>query len=408
MSISPIWQLLEQNIFITAAVLLIFGFLLGQLVKNFHFPRVSGYIIAGILLGPSLTSLFSEISIGQLDFIPQIALGIIALIIGAGLSFSLIRKLGFSVILITILQALGASVLVLILLLIFKMPLGAALPLAAIATATDPAATIAVIKEFRARGSLTETALAVVALDDAVAIVLFGLVLTIDINHLANFGHTALHSLSNSSMEILGAVLLGLGIGLAVHLILKLTKDLGDSLIIILGSILFSVGLANVLHLSALLTNMIVGITLINISYKNTESLENISRITPPVYCFFFVLSGAHLNLKIFAAAGTALTAWGIIFVAFRIIGKVWGAYFGGLLSQAEDKIRKYLGWMLIPQAGVAVGLPLMITATSAYFPYRSMILNITLIAVAFNIIIGPLCTKIALFKAGEATAKEQ
>ena len=135
--------------------------------------------------------------------------------------------------------------------------------------------------------------------------------------------------------------------------------------------------------------------------------IDNFGKITPPIYCLFFVLSGAHLDLHIFAAAGTLLITWGGIFVVSRIVGKVSGAYLGGVVSKVAEPIRKYLGWTLIPQAGVAVGLPLMITATSSYYGFKSTIINITLLAVAFNVIVGPLCTKYALFKANEATKED-
>ena len=398
---------LNQDIFLLAAGLLILGFIFGRLGNLIRLPRITGYIIAGILFGPSFLKMFSENAIAQLEFIPQLALGVIALVIGAGLSFSLVRRLGIRLVLITILQALGAFILVLAFLFLFKMPLGAALPLAAIATATAPAATVAIIKEYRSKGPLTETTLAVVALDDAIAIILFGLILTLDIKHLSTFGQTALQSLSASFMEILVALVIGVLLGLAAHLLIKITKEITDSLIIILGILLLGIGISTISNTSALLTNMFLGLTLINVSAKNSEMVVNLEKLTPPIYCFFFVLAGAHLNLKIFTAAGWAIIIWGMIFVVMRIIGKVVGAYLGGAISGAPDVIRKYLGLALIPQAGVAIGLSLLISKASAYFEFRSIILNITLISVAFNEILGPVCTKFALFKAKEATLEE-
>jgi Kef-type K+ transport system membrane component KefB len=397
----------NNDVFLAAAGLLIVGFLFGRLANMIKLPRVTGYIIAGIIFGPSLLKIFSEQSLTQMEFIPQLALGIIALVIGAGLSFNLIKRLGFRLILITLLQAIGAFALVFGLLYLFKMPLEAALPLAAIATATAPAATVAIIKEYRAQGPFTETILAVVALDDAVAIVLFGLVLTLNVKNLAIFGETALQSLSISFVEILTTLAIGIVLGVIAHLLIKWTREVTDSLIIILGMVLLGVGLASISHTSALLTNMFLGLTLINISSKNSDLVVNLERLTPPIYCFFFVLAGAHLNLGVFASAGLMMLIWGTTFVIARIVGKVAGAYVGGTLSGASDAVRKYLGLTLIPQAGVAIGLTLLITKTSSYFDYRSIILNITLIAVAFNEILGPVCTKIALFKAKEATVEE-
>ncbi|MEA3428255.1 MAG: cation:proton antiporter, partial [Thermodesulfobacteriota bacterium] len=387
--------------------LLIIGFIFGRLINMVKLPRVTGYIIAGIIFGPSLLNIFSEKYLTQLDFIPQLALGIIALVIGAGLSFDLVKRLGSRFILITILQAAGAFILVFLFLVLFKMPLGAALLLAAIATATAPAATVAIIREYGARGPLTETTLSVVALDDALAIMLFGLVLTIDLKQLSTFGETALQSLSASFVELLVALVFGVILGLAAHFLIKIAKEVTDSVIIILGIVLLGIGSASISHTSALMTNMFLGITLINISSRNRDIVANLEKLTPPIYCFFFVLAGANLNLKVFTTVGPTMITWGIIFVLARIIGKIVGAYVGGALTGASEAIRKYLGLTLIPQAGVAIGLTLLITQDSSYFEFRSVLLNITLIAVAFNEIVGPVCTKFALFKAKEITEEE-
>ncbi len=407
MWINQLLTLFKQDIFLLASGLLIIGFIFGRLINIVKLPRVTGYIIAGIIFGPSLLNIFSENYLTQLDFIPQLALGIIALVIGAGLHFDLVKRLGSRFILITILQAVGAFSLVFLFLVLFKMPLGAALPLAAIATATAPAATVAVIREYRAQGPLTETILSVVALDDALAIMLFGLVLTFDLKQLSTFGETALQSLSASFVEILVALLIGVILGLAAHFLIKIAKEVTDNLIIILGIVLLGIGLASISHTSALMTNMFLGLTLINVSSRNRDIVANLEKLTPPIYCFFFVLAGANLNLKLFITVGPTMITWGIIFVLARIIGKIVGAYVGGALSGAPEAIRKYLGLTLIPQAGVAIGLTLLITQDSSYFEFRSIILNITLIAVAFNEIVGPACTRFALFKAKEVTAEE-
>lgn len=398
---------INHDIFLLASCLLILGFALGRLVNLIHLPRVTGYIIAGIIFGPSVLKFFSDHSIDQLNFIPQLALGIIALVIGAGLSFSLIKRLGLRLLLITLLETFGAFVLVLVLLYLFKMPLEAAIPLAAIATATAPAATVAIIKEYRARGPFTETVLAVVALDDSIAIILFGLVLTFDIKNLAVFGEAAARSLSSSFLEILFALVIGIILGLAAHLLIKAAKEITDTLIIVLGVVLLGIGLASISHSSALLTNMFLGLTLINISSKNNDIVVNLERLTPPLYCFFFVLAGAHLNLSVFTTAGWSMLLWAGIFIIARIIGKVGGAYLGGVASGASNSVRKYLGLTLIPQAGVAIGLTLLITKTSSLYEFRSIILNITLMAVAFNEILGPVCTKLALTRARETAIED-
>ena len=406
MWINKLWLIFNQQAFSTAAMLLIFGFLFSRLTKLVKLPRVTGYIIAGILLGPSLFKVFQEASLAQLDFIPQFALGTIAMIIGAGLSLSLIRRLGFALIAITIFESMGAFTLVLGLLYLFKMPLEAAFPLAAIAAATAPAATVAIIREYRARGPLTETTLAVVALDDAIAITLFGLIMTLDFKHLSGFGRAAIHSLSESSFEIMMALVIGLSLAILAHLLIKLTKENSDALIVIVGVIFLGITLASVIEVSPLLTNMFLGMMLINISAQNNDIVLNLEKLTPPIYCFFFVLAGAHLDFSIFIRSGTMLILWGSIFVLARLLGKIFGTYIGATLSKSPQNIRKYLGLALAPQAGVAIGLALLISKASNYFEFKPIIINITLMAVAVNEIIGPVMTKYALFKAKEVESE--
>ena len=178
---------------------------------------------------------------------------------------------------------------------------------------------------------------------------------------------------------------------------------MSDTLIIILGTVLLGVGISEVTNVSPLLTNMFLGMTLINISPRYTELVGNLERLTPPIYCVFFVLAGAHLNLRIFTSLGLVFLGWGAVFIFGRIAGKIAGAYLGAVFSGASDAIRKYIGLALIPQAGVAIGLSLLISKASGYFEFRSIILDITLISVAFNEIVGPVCTKFALFRANEA-----
>ncbi|MFC1540644.1 cation:proton antiporter [Candidatus Margulisiibacteriota bacterium] len=400
-------HLLEEQVFFAAAILLIAGFLFSRLAKVVKLPRVTGYIIAGILLGPSVMKVFTHNALTQMEFLPQFALGIIAMVIGAGLSFSLIKKLGIGLLLITLCESLGAFFLVMFLLSLFNMPLEAVLPLAAIAAATAPAATIAVIREYRASGPFTETIMAVVALDDAIAITLFGLIMTLDIKHLSSLGQAALHSVSESLLEILLALLIGLALALTAHFLLKLAKEMSDALIVIIGVVLLGVTLATVVGVSHLLTNMFLGMILINISPKNSEIVSGLERAAPPIFVFFFVLAGAHLDINVFIKSGSTLIVWGLIFVAARLIGKMGGAFFGGTMARSPAVIRKYLGLALAPEAGVAIGLTLLISKTSPYYDFRSLILNITLMAVAVNEIVGPVLTKIALFRSGEASKED-
>lgn len=398
--------LLDHNIFFASAAILLLGFVFGRIANLLGLPRVPGYIFAGIIFGPNLFKVISGNAVAAFELFPQFALGIIALIIGAGLNFQLIKKLGFKLILITFFEALGAFLLVFFVLLFFKVPLGFILPLAAISSATAPAGTIAIIREYRARGPLVETILAVVALDDAIAIILFGLVLTLNVKHLSSIGDTALASLSVSLVEILSALVVGVILGLAATFVIRKTKELSDTFVVILGIVLLGIGIAKVSEISALLTNMALGLTLVNLYSKTEDMVVYLERITPPIYCFFFVLAGTHLNFKLFFSGSSALLIWSALFILARIFGKVIGAYLGGIISNASDTVKQNLGLTLIPQAGVAIGLSLLIANSPKYADFSLMIINIVLISIVFSDgIIGPICTKIALFRSGEANA---
>lgn len=399
----------DQHIFLVVAAILVLGALFGRLTNLFKLPRITGYILVGVVLGPSILKIFSEKSLMQLEFLPEFALGTVAFLIGAGLSIELFKKLGLQMFLITLFESAGAFFLVLFTLLFFKMPLGAALPLAAIAPATAPAATLAIIKELRCSGSMTNTVLAIVALDDAFSIIIFGFVLSIDVRHLGSFGQVALESLLVSFYSILGALLLGLVIGFITYFVAKLFKDRTDTMIVVLGMIFLGLAMANIFGVSELLTNMFVGFVFVNmVAGKNEEIIQLTEKITPPLYCLFFVLAGAHLDLNVFHSVGYSLMIWAVVFILMRGIGQVGGAYLAALLGKMPDKIRKYVGLTLIPQAGVAIGLSLLITPASSYFDYRTIIINVTLMGVAVNEIVGPILTKYAFVHSGEACLDEK
>lgn len=396
-------SLFEQHIFLALAAMLIIGPVLGRLANTVKLPRITGYIMTGIIFGPSLLKLFSEHSLVQLDFLPEFALGVVALLIGGGLSIDLMKRLGWRMFLITLGESFGAFFLVLFSLLALKMPLGAALPLAAIAPATAPAATLAIIREFRCSGPMTETVLAIVALDDAFSIVLFGLVMSIDIRHLENLSSALVHSLSSSFYSILLSLIVGSLLGIVTHLLIKMFKDIADSTIIVLGMVFLGLGIALSLNISTLLTNMFIGFALINVSARNDELIKASERLTPALYCLFFVLAGAHLNFGVFKNVGLTMMVWAVVFILTRGAGQIGGAYFTALAARLPETIRKYIGLTLIPQAGVAIGLSLLITEGSGYFDYRLIILNITLMAVAVNEIVGPILTKYAFIQSKEA-----
>lgn len=407
LAITHFYSLFNQHIFLALAGMLVVGAVIGRLANGVKLPRVTGYIFAGIIFGPSVFKIFSENTLAALDFLPEFALGTIALIIGGGLSVSLLKRLGFRMFLITLFESFGAFFLVLFCLLLLKMPLGAALPLAAIAPATAPAATLAVMREFRCRGPMTETVLAIVALDDALSIILFGLILSVNIQHLENLGQAMLSSISGSLVSIFLSLLVGSILGILAHFLVKMFDEIMDTLIIILAMVFLGISLASILNISTLLTNMFIGFALINISDDNKEIISASERLTPALYCLFFVIAGAHLNFEVFRSVGLTMIFWAIVFILTRGFGQIGGAYLAAVIARLPDNIRRYVGLTLIPQAGVAIGLSLLLTKSSGYFDYRSIVLNITLMGVAVNEIVGPILTRYAFIKSGETNLEK-
>jgi Kef-type K+ transport system membrane component KefB len=272
-----------------------------------------------------------------------------------------------------------------------------ALVLSAIAAATAPAATIMVVRQYRAKGKLTETLLSVVAIDDGVAIILFGIFVAVS-NALG--GHIG-ESLFMQIMDPLIEIIISLGIGFLGGLLLTLStkwfSNKGNRLSLVIVFIFLTLYLSSITGGSTLLACMMLGATFANISSKYEEVSDLANFFTPPIFIMFFVLSGAELDITILSVVGII----GIVYVLFRVVGKVFGAYLGGKITQAEPVVQKYLGWALVPQAGVAIGLSLV--ATQVLNPemgseIRAIILAATLLYELF----GPVITKIALTKAGD------
>ncbi|MDD5018749.1 MAG: cation:proton antiporter, partial [Eubacteriales bacterium] len=271
-----------------------------------------------------------------------------------------------------------------------------ALLLGAIASATAPAATIMVVKQYKAKGPVTETLLSVVALDDAVALIAFGFAMAV-VNTMQHPGEISLAwSIILPFIEIIGSVLLGFLLAFLFKIPLRFFKKSSNRLIITAGFIFLGTALATLLDLSPLLLCMSMGAMLVNISNSAESIFKLVDGVTAPIYLMFFVVSGAELNISVLPAIGLI----GILYIISRIIGKVAGATFGSILMKAPDTVKKYIGFTLVPQAGVAIGLSLIAAQTLPEFgqTIRAVILCGTLVYE----LIGPAITKSALHKAGE------
>lgn len=391
-----------------AGLMIVTGLLFGKLAKYVKLPNVTGYLIGGMIIGPSLLGVLDQTDFSGLEIISTIALGFIAFSIGNEFKISYFKKVGTSSIVIAIFEALFGVLAVLIALLLFFLMthnltienLRFSLVLSAIAAATAPASTLLVVRQYKAKGPLTNTLLSVVAIDDSVAIMLFGILVAIAnaINPAAV--HVSLfHQILAPILEILISLGIGGLFGLMITFGSKWFTGRGNRISLTIAAIFLTIYIANWAGGSSLLACMVVGAAFANTSDKYEEINGLIYFVTPPIFIMFFVLSGAELQLNIILSIGII----GLIYALFRVVGKVLGAWFGAKISHADKKIAKYLGFTLIPQEGVSIGLS--IAAASMFGTESELGAKIRVVILATVLIyelIGPIVTKITLKKAQE------
>lgn len=393
-----------MNIILGLGIILFFGLFSARFINKIKFPSVTAYLILGILIGPYALNIIPKDLTQASEFISNVVLGLIAFTIGQNFSRDIFSRIGKSVMWISILGAIGPWVFITLIFLLIGQPLYLALLFGAISAATAPAATVMVIREYKAKGPFTETLLGVVAIDDAWCLIIFAVSLAVSKGiyaHLAG-SYVVIKTISGALGEILGSFILGGCAGLLLHKLSRYTRTHGELLTYILGLILISSGLSIQFHLSVLLTNMFLGAILVNISQEeNNRFFDILKGIDHPLYLIFFVLAGAHLDISLLPRLGLI----GMVYIVFRIIGKVLGAWIGGVISLAEVRIKRYMGLALLPQAGVALGTALI---AKAQFPEIGNLILTTIVATTIIYeIIGPLCTKIALRKAEEIGTDE-
>ncbi len=401
---------MEMNLVLAIGIIIVIGFLGGLATKRIKFPRITGYIIIGILLSPSLLNIISAATIENLDIMTNIALGIIAFLIGGSLHLEPLRKLGRSIAWITTFQSLGAWLIV-TLLLVFLSPFILTIPnatmaqtyfpmafiIGAISCATAPAAIMAIIHEYKASGPLTTTLLAVVALDDAVAVIAFAIALGICQPLVGGAGGISFYQmLGIPFLHIAESIAIGILFGFALIYIAKLAKTPDLLLVIVFGMIMLCDGVAELLGISAILANMVAGFIVMNKARKR-EMFLVVEKIEGVIYVIFFVLAGLHFDLGVMKAAGILA----LLIILGRCLGKYFGARAGATISHSSGEVKKYLGLALLPKAGVTIGL--VILAKRAFPTFGAIMVNAVLASVIINELIAPLLTKYAIFKAGEA-----
>ena len=405
------------SIFLSLSVALLAGLLLSRLAKKVQLPAVTAYLVAGVLIGPFVLGRIGIPGIGitseQIEgfgLISDLALGFIAFSMGSEFRIAQLKKIGKQATFIGVFQALFTTLIVdaALIGLHFIIPetftLQSALVLGAVATATAPAATLMVVKQYKAKGPVTDILLPVVALDDAVGLVVFA----ISFGIARSLGAGPLNATSVILEPIL-EVILSLALGFVMGLLFTLCEKYFHSrskrmavsvtfvmMTVALSSISFEIGTVHI-GFSSLLACMMLGTVFCNICEVSEELMERADRWTTPVLILFFVISGAELELSVFA--DIMVVVIGVVYIIARSLGKHFGAGISAELSKCNPNVVKYLGITLLPQAGVALGMAIKAIELG---PEGAIVRNITLFAVLIYEIVGPYLTKVALTKAGD------
>lgn len=393
-------QDISLNTFINLAIMIFAGMALGRLVKLIKLPNVTGYLLAGLLLGPSVLGLLSEDFLSAATLISDMALGFIAFSIGNEFKISYFKRVGAMPIVIATLESLFAVVFVSGALILAGFEAPFSLVLGSIAAATAPAATIMVIKQYKARGPVTETLLSVVAIDDATALIMYSIAVAIATALSGGSANTAQLFL-RPVIEIGGALVVGAILGFIFLLPLKTFKKDGNRLSLTIAFIFMGIGLSKLCGFSSLLFCMAMGAIIANFSPDVNHIMKLSDKITPPIFMLFFVASGAELKLSVLPAVGLC----GVIYIVVRVAGKMFGASLGAAICKADKNIRKYLGPALVPQAGVAIGLSL--TASAVVPQYATEIRTVILCGTLIYELVGPAIAKMSLKKAGEIASSK-
>jgi len=408
---------LPHNTLLSTGILLILGYFLGRLSAIIRLPEITGYIIAGFILGDSALGIIHHEMGKSLKVVTDVALGLIALTIGGEFLISKLKRMGSEVLILTASQILLTLLVVTISLWILQLPLPFALMLGAIATATAPAATVAVVQSLRAHGPFVDRLYGIVALDDAGAVIIFGVIFAVVSGMLGGNGvalgasGAAGHSLGSAGVvfgafkEVFLSILIGAVVGWIIHALTYRKSHSGELTIITLGWIFLLTAISLVFHLSALLSNIAAGMTIINLSPRNHRIFRNLEPLTPPIYALFFSIAGTKLDPGIFAEKDILL--YGLVFIAARAFGKISGVWGGAILAKSQANVRKYLGICMLPQAGIAIGLVLMIQTSpvialldSEQKSIIAIMINIILLSVFFNELSGPPLSKLAITRA--------
>lgn len=411
------------NAILCLGLALLAGLVMTRICKPLGLPAVTGYLVAGILLGPYCLGQLGIDGLGftsieyveGLSVICDVALGFIAFTIGNEFRVSQVKAIGKQAAIVSTAAAVLATILVGGGLFVFHifMPdvvsVPTALIMGAVAAATAPAATLMVIKQYKAKGPVTTMLLPVVALDDAIGLVVFavcfGAAKAVYTGHL-----NVLSLVLVPIIEIVASLLVGSALGAALSFVERFFHSRSKRLSLTVAFVLLGVAISTLkfdvggVHIgfSSLLLSMMMGTVFCNLCDFSEELMDRLDRWTGPLFALFFVISGAELELSIFTQWAVVLV--GVAYIVLRCLGKYFGSYISAKLTKCDPAITKYLGITLFPQAGVALGMVAVVVSSSEFHgtPEGEIIRNLTLFSVMIYELVGPMMTKVALTKAGE------
>ena len=432
-------DILRVEPFVLLGLVVLVGFYFGRAARFARLPSIIGFMVLGALLGPSLVGAFDESNLASLTFITELALGFVAFSIGSELNLRALKHLGKGIVSVIIAESFTAFLVVATVVYLVTRSWPAALLFGAIAPASAPAGTVAVIQECKARGKLTTALYAVVGFDDGLAILIFGfsaaLAKRIMLGSVLGVGteQSVLAAMRGPSLEILWSLLVGAVLGVVYTLLVRKLHAGRDMLIMAFGTVMIATGVSLHFGLSLILTNMAAGFVLANTRREGLvrRATDPLREVMPLLFILFFCLAGAHLKLSELPKLG----AIGLVYVLARSAGLIGGARLGSVIGRMDHRIKKWIGLGILSQAGVAIGLSLIISSEYAelgkmpevaaaveryatlhpaigrlaYDPLAigaAVITVITATSIVFEIV-GPILTRMALSKAGEINAQD-
>ncbi len=401
-----------MNIILSIGILIFTAFILGELAEKVRLPKISGYILAGILLNPQLFGFMSEQFVEHTDPLLTISLSLITFSIGGGLSYSKIKASARTILFLTIYESVFAFISVFIFMFLtlyffinifdsINIIIAVSLVLASLAAPTDPSATLAVVHEYRAKGVVSSSMLEIAAFDDLAGIIIYTLATAFSTLFLHESDIKMTEVLMELGESVGGAILLGGIIGVLFNFIIKMFNKESEGTLIVLtiGLVALTYGVSDFFGFESLLSSMVLGVVVINFNPLSGKIFKLIERYTDElIFVIFFSLSGLHLQLS--SLAGSVFLI--LIYIISRAIGKITGIYYGSTMHKADPKIRKYSAGGLIPQGGIVIALALLLTKDPAFKETASMIIGLVIGAALIHEIVGPIISKWSLKKAGE------